>query len=57
MKLIDISHNLLSLECLNAIIGQKLKENTSIVSIDIQNNPGTSAYLLKQASLFMLKNI
>ena len=57
MKTINVSHNRMSHECIKNLVGPKLRENTSILSLDVRFNQGTTSQLLKQVSLLMLKNI
>ena len=57
MKVIDISHNKLSYESLKSLVGQKLRENTSLISLNVKYNSGTTMPILKQIALCMLKNI
>ena len=57
MKVVDISHNRFSTNCLKHLVAQSLRENTSLVSVDVRFNPGASQSILKQVALCMLKNI
>ena len=57
VKHIDLSHNKMSHECLKLVAGPKLRENCSLVCLDIRYNTGTTLSLLKQVALCMLKNI
>lgn len=57
MKVIDISHNRISNNCLKNIVIQSLRENISLVNFDVRFNTGVNSSLMKQVSLCMLKNI
>lgn len=57
LKYLDLSHNQISVEGLKTMVGASLRENSSIVTLDIRFNKGTTSRLQKQVSLQMLKNI
>jgi Ran GTPase-activating protein (RanGAP) involved in mRNA processing and transport len=57
LKRIDLSHNKFKFDSLKEIVGQKLRENSSLVSIDLRFNPGATSSIIKQACLCMLKTI
>ena len=57
MKCIDLSHNNISHDYFKSLINLALKDNTSLVSLDIRFNQGASPSILKQVALCMLKNI
>ena len=57
MKTIDLSHNNISHDYFKSLITLALKDNTSLVSLDIRFNQGASTSILKQVALCMLKNI
>jgi len=42
MKVIDLAHNRLNFETLKNIVGPNLRENGSILSLDVRFNPGTT---------------
>ena len=43
MKTINVSHNRMSHECIKNLVGPKLRENTSILSLDVRFNQGTTS--------------
>ena len=57
MEAIDLSHNNMSKSCLINIVQLALRENNSLISIDLRFNLGSTSPIMKQVALCMLKNI
>lgn len=47
IKVIDISHNSFTTNDLKMLLLQSLRENNSLVNIDMRFNPGTNSSILK----------
>eukprot|EP00347_Sterkiella_histriomuscorum_P006772 403351487 len=57
IKLIDLQGNNFDLPSIKNLIKYSLRENTTLVSLDMQNNPGINEKCKKQIALCLLKNI
>jgi hypothetical protein len=57
LKVIDISGNKFTTESLKELVKYALKENATLISLDITNSPGCTEKLRKQVALCLLKNI
>ncbi|CDW87947.1 UNKNOWN [Stylonychia lemnae] len=57
IKMVDLQGNRFQQQDIKQLIKFSLRENTSLVSIDVQNNPGCTEKYKKQIALCLLKNI
>jgi hypothetical protein len=55
LKVVDISNN--CIEDFKVLVKYGLKENTSLVNVDILGNPGCNQKTRKQIALCLLKNL
>ena len=55
--MIDVQGNRFEHEGLKGLIKNALRENQSLIALDITNNPGCNEKFRKQVALCLLKNI